>query len=762
MSARYGTHSRESRPSTAASVAAPRSFVALRSGAVLHVHDENLPPTTVATDQSQSDPSLSPSNGRLVGARGWRPSAVAAAPENERGEGRASEREESKWTNISQMVALLFVTVAAGACGARALARPTAQPACLPATVPPTKENRGRFSPQIANSTRATKTRLPSCSFFPPHSRPSLAESDMNLTTSTTTNNNTPAPSPLLQHKDSSGKMSPVATALPLPLLKPNPAVLFSAMQQSPPPESPPTTTAPISLATLPPPPPPPASAAASAEQLRLQQLYTLALADRMRFLHPAAALLSPYSNSQSSPPGSPSSPVGPVPPRGLPPPPPPPPDLHHPLYPYGKFDPRLFRLPEEPKPQHSYIGLISMAILSSAEHKLVLADIYQYILDNFAYFRHRGPGWRNSIRHNLSLNDCFIKSGRAANGKGHYWAIHPACIEDFKKGDYRRRKAQRKVRRHMGLAVDEEDSPSPPPPPPPLQASLQPPHGPMFSPVGMAAAAAAAAGWPFPFSHQAAALAALHARTPAPPPPPHPLSQPHMPTPPSILPPNLVAPVPLPPALNLRAAVPPSPPPPPQSKTSSSKRQFDVASLLGNTKAEGDEFEKREDEESTVAASEKRMRQLEQITVARGIFRPPPDDDDVKAAAVSEGEDNDNNKVEAASASDNEDDNAEANSGKANEESDSAGSEEEREKQDCDDHAAAAAAVSSSSFPWRLSVPPPPLPPPAAAALMSNGLPAHEYLARYYQLMQQNQQRMQNAASDAAASNAGYNEDKK
>ncbi|KAI8116219.1 hypothetical protein FF38_09679 [Lucilia cuprina] len=128
-------------------------------------------------------------------------------------------------------------------------------------------------------------------------------------------------------------------------------------------------------------------------------------------------------------------------------------------------FPQRIFQ-PEEPKPQHSYIGLIAMAILSSAETKLVLSDIYQYILDNYPYFRTRGPGWRNSIRHNLSLNDCFIKSGRSANGKGHYWAIHPANMEDFRKGDFRRRKAQRKVRKHMGLAVDDNgtDSPSPPP----------------------------------------------------------------------------------------------------------------------------------------------------------------------------------------------------------------------------------------------------------------------------------------------------------
>ena len=133
----------------------------------------------------------------------------------------------------------------------------------------------------------------------------------------------------------------------------------------------------------------------------------------------------------------------------------------------FPRYDPRFRFISEEPKPQHSYIGLIAMAILSSSEKKMVLSDIYQHILDNYPYFRNRGPGWRNSIRHNLSLNDCFIKAGRSANGKGHYWAIHPANIEDFKKGDFRRRKAQRKVRKHMGLSVPEdEDSPSPTPTP--------------------------------------------------------------------------------------------------------------------------------------------------------------------------------------------------------------------------------------------------------------------------------------------------------
>ena len=98
-------------------------------------------------------------------------------------------------------------------------------------------------------------------------------------------------------------------------------------------------------------------------------------------------------------------------------------------------------------KPTHSYIALISMVILESVEKKLVLSDIYQCIMDRFPFFDNQERAWRNSIRHNLSLNECFIKAGRAENGKGNYWAIHPACIDDFSKGDYRRRQARRRAR---------------------------------------------------------------------------------------------------------------------------------------------------------------------------------------------------------------------------------------------------------------------------------------------------------------------------
>lgn len=114
-------------------------------------------------------------------------------------------------------------------------------------------------------------------------------------------------------------------------------------------------------------------------------------------------------------------------------------------------YHPALQAIPyhaiDEEKPTQSYIGLIGKAILSSPQQKLVLGDIYSYILTNYPYFRNKGPGWRNSIRHNLSLNDCFVKMGRSPNGKGHFWAINPINYDDFSRGEYKRKRAPRRNR---------------------------------------------------------------------------------------------------------------------------------------------------------------------------------------------------------------------------------------------------------------------------------------------------------------------------
>ncbi|XP_049321927.1 forkhead box Q2 [Astyanax mexicanus] len=63
-------------------------------------------------------------------------------------------------------------------------------------------------------------------------------------------------------------------------------------------------------------------------------------------------------------------------------------------------------------------------------------------------FFPQQEKNWRNSVRHNLSLNKCFIKAGRSETKKGHFWAINPVNFHDFSNGDYNHRQARRRVRR--------------------------------------------------------------------------------------------------------------------------------------------------------------------------------------------------------------------------------------------------------------------------------------------------------------------------
>ncbi|XP_055527583.1 forkhead box protein O isoform X2 [Wyeomyia smithii] len=90
-----------------------------------------------------------------------------------------------------------------------------------------------------------------------------------------------------------------------------------------------------------------------------------------------------------------------------------------------------------------SYADLITQAISSAGDNRLTLSQIYEWMVQNVPYFKDKGDsnssaGWKNSIRHNLSLHNRFMRVQNEGTGKSSWWMLNP----DAKPGKSVRRRA--------------------------------------------------------------------------------------------------------------------------------------------------------------------------------------------------------------------------------------------------------------------------------------------------------------------------------
>nr|XP_014276833.1 fork-head transcriptional regulator 2-like [Halyomorpha halys] len=105
-------------------------------------------------------------------------------------------------------------------------------------------------------------------------------------------------------------------------------------------------------------------------------------------------------------------------------------------------------------KPGLTYTELIEKALIEHGE--LTVSEIYKWIYSHYPYYKKNDGRWKNSIRHNLSINPQFRK-GEKCNTGGHFWTLNKEYDEQFKKWQ-ENKKSIRGEKRKKPLIITEEE----------------------------------------------------------------------------------------------------------------------------------------------------------------------------------------------------------------------------------------------------------------------------------------------------------------
>lgn len=132
-----------------------------------------------------------------------------------------------------------------------------------------------------------------------------------------------------------------------------------------------------------------------------------------------------------------------------------------------------------------SYIEVISYAILSSPRKRVTLSDIYSFIQNTYPEFTENRARWKNTVRHNLSIHECFQRGEMALDKSGCYWRIHPRFLADFSRGDFSRHKEPQNLPYAWDCGYSSVENPFPAPCPVFPYHMCEPPS-PYFPHVGM------------------------------------------------------------------------------------------------------------------------------------------------------------------------------------------------------------------------------------------------------------------------------------